>query len=246
MKVFFLFLIIVCSSVKAQNKVTKYYDANWVETTKEKAVFYADFIKNGENYNCKSYWIKSNVLRGVSTYPDTVMQSPIGFQVLYFKDGNVEDSSYFEDNKLKYTYLYFSNRQLALHYYIPDNKKQGIAEGYDESGKKIKNYIFEKDAEFKGGQKGWTFYINKDASKDLTVKGNESVTVTVQVAFVIDESGYVINPKILKSSGYKNADADALRIIEDSPNWTNAIQFNKPVKAYKVQPIIYTLNPEKK
>jgi TonB family protein len=247
MKVFFFFMLIVAfSTVDAQIKVTKYYNANWTETPKEKATFYADFVKNGENYNCTSYWAKTNILRGKSTYADTVMQFPIGLQVLYFKNGHIEDSSYFEDKKFKYTYQYYPNDQLALHYYIPENKKEGIAEGYDESGKKIRNYIFEKQSQFKGGQKAWASYINKNAAKDLTVKGNEQVTVTVQVEFIVDENGYVINPKILKSSGYKNVDNDALRIIADSPTWTNPIQFNKSIKEYKVQPIIYTLKPEKK
>jgi hypothetical protein len=56
MKVFFICLLILpISALKAQNKITKYYDANWVETSKEKAVFYADFLKDGHYYLCTSY-----------------------------------------------------------------------------------------------------------------------------------------------------------------------------------------------
>ena len=41
-------------------------------------------------------------------------------------------------------------------YYLPDNKKEGITEAFDEEGNKLKNYILSKDAEFKGGEKnGW-------------------------------------------------------------------------------------------
>jgi hypothetical protein len=41
-------------------------------------------------------------------------------------------------------------------------------------------------------------------------------------------------------------DNDALRVIADSPTWKNAIQFNQPVKAYRLQPFTYILTPEKK
>jgi TonB family protein len=247
MKVFhFLLLAITFSTVNAQTKVIKYYDANWIETPKEKAVFYADFIKDGEYYNCTSYWINTRTVRGKSTYADTVMQSPIGLQVIYFKNGHAEDSSSYEGKGLKYSYRYYPNNQLAFHYYLPENKKEGIVEGYDESGKKIKNYIFEKNAEFKGGQKAWVSYLNKHATKDFPAKGNSEEAVSVQVQFIIDENGDVTHPKILKSSGYKNVDNDALQIIGDSPPWKNAIQYNKPVKVYRIQPITYTLRPEKK
>lgn len=247
MKVFFFFLLTVAFyPATAQMKVTKYYDANWMDTPKEKAMFYADFIKDGQNYNCTSYWTNTNKVKGKSTYADTAMQFPIGLQVLYFKNGHVEDSSFFENKEIKYNYHYYPNNQLAMHYYLPDNKKESITEGYDESGNKIKNYIFQREAEFKGGQKAWASYINKTATTNLTVKGDNTVTVNVHIEFIIDENGDVIQPKIFKSSGYKNVDNDALRVIGDCSGWKNAIQFNKPVKAYRVQPFIYTLKPEKK
>ncbi len=233
-------------NLKAQTKINKYYDANWTETSVAKATFYADFVKDGSTYVCTSYWVNPHIIRGKSTYPDTVMAYPIGSQVLYFKNGHIEDSSFFEDKKLEYSYHFYPNSQLAMHYYLPDNKKEGIAEGYDESGKKIKDYIFEKDAEFKGGQKAWESYINKNATKDLTVKGDTPVTATVTIEFIINEDGDVTKSKVYKSSGYKNADDDALRVISESPSWKNAIQYNKQVKAYRRQPFIYMMRPEKK
>jgi protein TonB len=247
MKLFlFVLLIIDGFHLNAQAKVTKYYDANWMETPKDKAAFYADFVKEGNNYSCTSYWINTTNVRGKSTFPDPVMQSAIGTQVLYFKNGHIEDSSLFENKQLKYSYHYYPNNQLAVHYYVPDNKKEGVAEGYDESGSKIKNYIFQKEAEFKGGQKAWTAYLNKNATSDLHVKGDSTVSASAEVEFIVDENGDVLKPKILKSSGNKNVDRDALRLIADSPQWNYGILYNKPVKSYRMQPISYILKPEKK
>ena len=246
MKLFFIFFLFAFTAAKAQTKITKYYDSKWVETSKDKATFYADFLKDGNYYQCTSYDIGTDNVRGKSTYEDTVMQLPVGLQVLYFKNGHLEDSSSYENHEAKYSYHYYPNNQLEMRYYLPVNKKEAVTEGYGESGQKIKNYIFMKDAEFKGGMKAWTSYIQKNAAKDLTVKVGEPVTATVQIEFIIDENGYVISPKIKKSSGYKIVDNDALRVIADCPAWKGAILLNQPVKAYRLQPFIYTLSPQKK
>jgi len=246
MKLFFSLLLFAFSAANAQTKITKYYDGNWIETVKGKAVFYADFIKDGNYYHATSYDIGTNNVRGKSTYEDTLMQLPVGLQLLYFKNGHLEDSSFYQDHQAKYSYHYYPNGQLEMRYYLPDDKKEAVTEGYDESGKRIKNYIFEKEAEFKGGLKAWVSYIKKNSAKDLTVKADEQVTATVVVEFIIDESGYVIAPKIRKSSGYKSVDNDALHVIADSPTWKNAIQLNQPVKAYRLQPFTYILLPQKK
>ncbi len=189
-------LIISCLFSSAQ-KVVKYYDAAWMQTTQDKAVYYADFIKDGNVYKCNSYWISGNVLRGRSTFPDTIMQNPSGAQVMYSKNGHIEDSAFYEEGKTKYLFHYYPNNQLAMHYYLPANAKEAITEGYDEDGKKIKNYIFEKEAEFKGGQKAWQSFLAKNASKDLAVKGEGALTATVQVQFI----GTTIRSAIKKSFG---------------------------------------------
>lgn len=239
--------MVAFSTTTAQTKLTKYYLTNWAETTSDKAIYYADFVKNGANYDCTSYWANTKTVRGKSTFADTTMLHPVGLQVLYFKNGHVEDSSFYDNDEMKYSFHYYPNNQLAGHYYLPENKKEGITEGYDESGKKIKNYIFQKEAEFKGGQKAWVSYIIKNAPADLTVKGiAEKMMVTASVEFIVDEDGYVTSLKILKSSGYKNVDNEALQIISNSPAWKNAIQYNKPVKAYRIQPLTFELKPEKK
>ena len=248
MKIFFACLLSVAfSTITAQTKLTKYYLSNWLETTSDKAIYNADFVKNGANYDCTSYWANTKTVRGKSTFADTTMLHPVGLQVLYFKNGHVEDSSFYDNDELKYSFHYYPNNQLAAHYYLPENKKEGTAEGYDESGKKIKNYIFQKEAEFKGGQKAWVSYIIKNAPTDLSEKEiTGPVTVTVNVEFIVDENGYVVMPKIIKSSGYKNVDNEALQIIANSPTWKNAIQYNNPVRAYRMQPLTFELKPEKK
>jgi len=129
---------------------------------------------------------------------------------------------------------------------VPDNKKEAVTEAYDEEGNKIKNYIVTRDAEPKGGQKGWEAYLRKNMGKELDMKDEKNNNANVQVQFIVDENGSVIKSKILKSSGIKEIDRDALRVISESPEWSPAIAFNNPIKVIRIQSITYNLEAAKK
>lgn len=242
MKTLATIIFALCSLHGDCQTVTKYYDNNLKEVAAEKAVYYATFIKNGNMYQCTTYWKDNNALRGKATYPDTTLSSPDGTLVTYDRKGNLEDSISYAEGKTDFSYHYYPNGQVAVHYHLPYNKKEGVTEAFDENGKKIKNFIMSKKAEFKGGEDAWEAYLKKNTTKDLTLKGSRGgVTLTVEVEFTIDEEGLVANQKISHSSGYKNVDKDALRVISESPKWTPAILYNQSVKAYKVQPVVYEI-----
>ncbi len=240
---FFVIYFLFSLTTSAQ-KVVKYYDKDWAETIRDKAVYSAEFVKAEGVYKCTSYYLNSNIIRGRSTFQDTIMINPIGLQTLYNKKGKIEDSIYFEESKAKNLYHYYPNGKLAVHYYFADNKKNAVTEAFDEDGNKIKNYIVMKEAEFKGGEKAWLSYLKKNTGKDLT--GKDITNATVQVEFIVDESGGISKAKIFKSSGIKEIDQDALRVISESPEWNSAIMYNNPVKAYRLQPFNYSIEPQKK
>ena len=246
MKILFTAVIILFGFYTHAQKIVKYYDKDWVESEPNKATYYAEFIKSGNLYKCTSYTTGTNTVQGKSTFPDTIMINPIGLQLLYNKKGKLEDSVFYADGKTKFLYHYHPNGKLEVYYYLPENKKEGIIEAYDEEGNKIKNYILTKDAAFKGGEKAWLAYLKKNVSNDFNIKREDIITANVQIQFVVDENGSVIKAKVLKSSGYKEIDKDALRVVSESPEWNNAILYNKPVKVYRIQPFTYVLEPEKK
>ena len=62
----------------------------------------------------------------------------------------------------------------------------------------------------------------------------------VTLQFVIDESGKLVDPVILK--GVDPAlDAEALRVVLSSPRWTPGMQRNKAVKVSYTFPINFRL-----
>ena len=248
MKSVIYFLAILCGyTAAAQELPTRYYEASGESTTKEKAAFYAEFRKSGDVYVCTSYVAKSGVLRGIATYSDTAFTKTIGVRTLYFANGRLEDSAVFDaDGKPQEAWHYYPNKVMAAHYHYPANATEPVVEGFDENGKRIKNYVLMQEAAFKGGDKGWNAYLSKSLSKDLfNMKDGTEATVSLKVQFVVDEAGYVIRPKVLESSGHRNVDGEALRVILSSPQWSPALLYNKPVKAYRVQPFTYVLGATK-
>lgn len=246
--IFSLYLVIVLPHMAyAQDKFVKYYDNDWAVTESEKSTYTAEFVAHGERYNCIFYWTSTKALAGKATYTDTTLNKPVGLVLGYYKNGRTEDSVFYDDNsRLINRYHYYQNGQLESHYYIPAGQNKPIIEAYDETGKRVKNYIYEKEAEFKGGEKAWNDYLLKNVNTKINAPGNGDVTVTVKVLFVVNEFGNTAKAKVIESSGVPAVDRDAVRVILGSPVWNNAISLNKPVKVYRIQPLTYQLTAAKK
>ena len=92
MKLLLVFLLSVSTLFCQSQTVVKYYDDAGAAVPQDKAVYYANFIKEGNLYKTNSYWVAGNVLRGKSTYADTILQNPIGIQLLYSRKCPLQDS----------------------------------------------------------------------------------------------------------------------------------------------------------
>jgi hypothetical protein len=236
-----ILLITVSISAYAQT-VTKYYDVNWGEVAKERAVYYGEYIKEGDTYTYTAYSVKSKGIRSKGMYADTSFAKPIGLILGYNDKGKLIDSTLYEEGVAVDVYHYYDNGQLEVHYYVPVTTRKAVTEAYNEAGGRIKNYVYMKEAEFKGGDAGWAAYLVKNVNKEFVVKKKgDPTTVTVHVQFAINETGQVIQPKVIRSSGLTYIDKDATAVIGASPQWSNAIMYNKPVKVYRIQPMTYVL-----
>jgi TonB family protein len=180
-------------------------------------------------------------------YSDTSFGFAKGPVVRYAENGTIEDSAYYDKlGSMVYGYHYHVNGKLAGKFLLPEGAKEPEMEGYDEEGKRIKNYIFLREAQFKGGNQKWIAFLTKSLSTEFTTKSNTEEHKRVVVEFIVDKSGYVVETKVFESSGNSAMDADAVRTIQSSPQWIPAIQFNKPVNAYRRQPLTYVLYPPAK
>ena len=63
----------------------------------------------------------------------------------------------------------------------------------------------------------------------------------VFIQFVVDKDGSIIDTKVVKGVDTK-LDAEALRVIQNSPKWIPAVQRGKNVKVRMNIPIVFTLD----
>ena len=91
--------------------------------------------------------------------------------------------------------------------------------------------------EFIGGFTALMKYVNSNIKYPCNETGK--INGTVYVTFVIDTSGKVIEPKVIKGiDGHKELNDEAIRVIEDMPKWkpgkhngeTVKVQFHLPIK----------------
>ncbi|MGI4749455.1 MAG: TonB family protein [Janthinobacterium lividum] len=109
----------------------------------------------------------------------------------------------------------------------------------DENGGTINYTVKEALPTFKGGVSAFGNYLGQNirypsGAKDRNIQGR------VILSFVIERDGSITGIKILKSVS-PDIDAEAYRVISESPKWNPGIQHGVPVKVAYTVPINFTL-----
>lgn len=261
-----LFFVFAVNAIAQNNSFVKYYDSTWVYTTKEKANFYTEFKRVGYNYLCTSYYLPSNKLYSKSMYVDTLFQKGVGTIVNYYETGEKKDSAFFSptgklvfnygfykngilkdsskqdaDGLITESFLFYENGKLFVHEtYFPNEK----TEAFDEAGNKMPNYIYQREAEFKGGMDKWIKYLTNNLKSKIPVKkGAPPGLYSVIVKFTITENGDVTDVSAENDPGYGTKE-EAIRVLEKSPKWNPAIFKNKKVEFHHKQSITFQVSNE--
>ncbi len=230
----------------AQDPLIEYYNKDWKVVTQDSAFYYAHFVKNGALYQCTTYHVSNQSLKGIGTVKDTSFAKIVGLFKEYNEKGFLEDSMLFgNDHKIETHFRFWQNGKLRFKYQKAINGKESI-EGYDRGGNPVKNFIYVKDAFFKSGEKAWLKYLAKNANTSIRIKDVQDGTqAKVIVLFMINKQGVITDVKVKESSGYAAVDRDAIQVIRSGPAWEPAILYNEPVNVYRLQPMTYTLTSEK-
>jgi TonB family protein len=91
-----------------------------------------------------------------------------------------------------------------------------------------------------GGMTGWNDYLKANVTYPAEAK-SMGIEGTVIVVFVVNSDGSVSNPEILKGIG-GGADEEALRVVQNSPNWEPAMQKDRIVNCRMRLPIRFKLS----
>jgi protein TonB len=101
--------------------------------------------------------------------------------------------------------------------------------------------MVETQPAFKGGQKAWIAFLDKNLQYPPAAIDNE-IQGTVMTDFIIDKDGKISDIKIVKSPG-KALSEEATRIIQLSDgNWLPGTQNGQKVKCHMHEPIVFKLS----
>ena len=229
-----------CFSATAQNNIiVKYYDSSWVPATKEDAYYLTKIVKADSFYRYTSYYAKSQKLNCISTYKDTLFSNRIGLLLSYYENGQLQDSSFYSNEKsvLSNAFHYYQNGQLAAHYTKTGNTEKTV--GYDETGQKIDDFIYLKEAQFRDDPAEWIDYLSNTIKTNVPIKkGAPKGSYQVIIKFIVDKDGSVTGITPETKLGY-GMEEEVMRVIKKSPKWNHLIYLNKAEKAYRRQPITF-------
>jgi len=189
-----------------------------------------------------------------------------GSNIGWYEEGNLSDSamldangngaafSYFKDGKTRYRGNYKEGLRNGLWEYFYEFPAVGKSmevnfetdsvitrKCFTETGtEQPGGCIFEKEATFPGGDAAWKKYlIKKLTNADFASYMRKINKYQVIVKFIVRKDGTVADVSVETPGPNKKLDKIAMSIIEDSPAWEPAIQYNRKVNAYRRQPITF-------
>jgi len=96
--------------------------------------------------------------------------------------------------------------------------------------------------QFVGGDEAKLIYVQRTArypyrAKEVGVEG------TIYVQFVVDENGYVQDAKVIRSVlGGADLEKEALRVVNNMPQWIPGSSNGHPVRVRQVIPVKFILS----
>lgn len=211
-----------------------------------------DYYPNGKMYRVSAYtksadknsYAPLNINQVIQTVYDSTgvetVKAGNGHYVVFDNDYKfVEEEGDVKDGKRNGTWKGTLNKGKAIFTEEYADGKFIKGTNTDAAGT-IKNYtVKEALPTFKGGESAFGNYLGQNirypsGAKDRNAQGR------VILSFVIEKDGSIKDIKILKNVD-PEIDAEAVRVIRESPKWNPGIQHGVPVKVAYTMPINFTL-----
>ena len=241
-----------------------------IENKSQKTIMIANYTDSSLNINEGLY--QSFFLNGKKASEGNYLKGlEIGLWEKWDSLGYLFDSSHFENGKKidSTTFSYHKNHSLALYNFSNLKNDTQEKKHYNDSGKLMSITTFkgqegviksvengkeeiklvhtreEIQASFPGGDAGWNKYIVGVITKNMNQLIEAAQAGTVRVAFTIDTDGSISNVRALNMKGTVLANI-AVDAIANGPRWIPAKHYGNYYKAYREQPITFTIENGRK
>ncbi|WP_276088092.1 energy transducer TonB [Pedobacter sp. JY14-1] len=196
----------------AQKTDTTYFDADWKSSSKENSSYYR-VIKTAalNKYDVEDYY-SSGKIQMKGTYSSLAPEVKTGVFTWYYENGNKKTETNYEDNKSRGFKSWLENGE--------EDKREFVS--------------LEKQPTFPGGMSNFYKYIaeNFRYPRDLSSRPKG----VIKISFIVDKDGTISDVYAFEGV-HPLLDAEAVRVVENSPKWEPGIQFGKAVRVKYNVPI---------
>ncbi len=167
-----------------------------------------------------------------------------GRSLLFNKTGNIDSLAIFDHGKRNGTFYKFKaitedSVIFFMQYdYVEDSLVKKINLLTDTLSNKDKDTAG-TESEYPGGIKRWNYYLGHSLTYPERAL-NKEIEGQVKIYFVVDTTGMVTDPYLIRSVEY-SLDQESLRVIKNSGKWNPSIEHGEPKKSYKLMPINFKL-----
>ncbi|MEO6914698.1 MAG: energy transducer TonB [Chitinophagaceae bacterium] len=220
------------------------FDASWQNVKMNKAYYLVRVRKNAE----KDFLISTYLAGG-----PCIMQEKFKDDSGTVRNGN---SRYYHSNGYLDSVGNFTNNLADGQFDYFDLVGRFSSKKWYSNGIMIRDSLFDRQptdstevqkvgtgetvATFKGGPNDWMRFLSRNL-KSPEGATTSSMNGVVNLIFVVDEKGKVLNPEIFKSAEY-SMDEETLRLIRSSPDWVPASKDGVPIKSYKRQSVSFQIH----
>lgn len=186
-----------------------------------------------------------------------------GISISWYLDGKIKDSfnnnengngigvSWFDNGQPSSAgrYINFNNQHGRWNYYHKNGKISAVElydngilkdhQYFDEKGILSDTSLYNSEAEFPGGTKGWHKYLSAKLYFPGNLNFKNSYTAGIVITGIINEDGQVLNAEVSVPL-HPEFDKIALNAVNKSPKWIPAISHNRRVYFYFRQLVTFT------
>lgn len=153
-------------------------------------------------------------------------------------DGEITDGYYLNGKKDK-TWKIINVTHNETYFDIYEAGEYIKGKTVDASGKTTEYNTLEAMPEFKGGLKAFGAFLSRNMRYPKEAQRNK-IQGRVFLQFVIEKDGSLTDTKVVRGIG-SGCDEEALRVINNSPEWNPGMQRGKKVRVSYVLPIYFKL-----
>jgi TonB family protein len=227
-------------------KTGKYNDnkqeGEWKEWDENGTVTGRRNYTNGHMTGLNLKWLNDGTISDSIVLDDKGTGKAKGF----FNNGSTNYEGVYANGSKEGEWIYYhptpSDQKCLTAQYLQDSAIAFTC--FNEKGEvQQKDCVFEREANFPGDAKAWQEYLVNSLGKIRTEKYlPQGGRYRIMIRFIVDKTGALTDARIEEPGDIEKLNEAALKIINNSPKWIPAVQYNRKVRAYRRQPLTFALD----